>query len=374
MVVLSHHCPRLEYKCIIQIKQCTDGNRDNPVQVLQCIQSTGDYITSSKSLSKGIIQIKQCTDGNGDNPVQCKLNSAEFHPTSQVMLVAGMNQTLNLFQVDGKNNPKIQSIFLENYPIYSAHFSANGEEVIMGSKHKGFHYYDMMVGKMISVPPVKGLGEVNMKRFVVSPDGRFIAFLGLYGSIHLLSAKSKELIYTQKMNGSVGGVCFSQDGSTMYSYGDDGDVYIWDMKTRDCIHRFIDDGCTKGMSIAVSHDHNFLACGSYSGVVNIYEPSVCLKSRSPKPLKALLNLTTPCTNLVFNSTSEILAMCSDSAERAVKLVHVPSQTVFSNFPDRLDAKLRIPLCMDFSRNSGYFTVGTNKGLALLYRVKHYSNY
>ncbi|VDI39498.1 U3 small nucleolar RNA-associated protein 18 [Mytilus galloprovincialis] len=278
-----------------------------------------------------------------------------------------------IFQVDGKNNPKIQSIFLENYPIYSAHFSANGEEVIMGSKHKGFHYYDMMVGKMISVPPVKGLGEVNMKRFVVSPDGRFIAFIGSYGNIHLLSAKSKEWIFTQKMNGSVGGVCFSQDGSTMYSYGDDGDVYIWDMKTRDCIHRFIDDGCTKGMSIAVSHDHNFLACGSYSGVVNIYEPSVCLKSRSPKPLKALLNLTTPCTNLVFNSTSEILAMCSDSAERAVKLVHVPSQTVFSNFPDRLDAKLRIPLCMDFSRNSGYFTVGTNKGLALLYRYSFYSS-
>ncbi|CAC5403556.1 UTP18 [Mytilus coruscus] len=208
--------------------------------------------------------------------------------------------------VDGKNNPKIQIIFLENYSIYSAHFSANGEEVIMGSKHKGFHYYDMMVGKMISVPPIKGLGEVNMKRFVVSPDGRFIAFLGSYGNIHLLSAKSNEWIYTQKMNGNVGGVCFSQDGSTMYSYGDDGDVYIWDMKTRDCIHRFIDDG----------------SCGSYSGVVNIYEPSVCLKSRSPKPLKALLNLTTPCTNLVFNSTSEILAMCSDSAERAVKLVSI----------------------------------------------------
>ncbi|XP_063414949.1 U3 small nucleolar RNA-associated protein 18 homolog [Mytilus trossulus] len=53
-------------KGIIQIKQCTDGNRDNPVQ------STGDYITSSKSLSKGIIQIKQCTDGNRDNPVQVK--------------------------------------------------------------------------------------------------------------------------------------------------------------------------------------------------------------------------------------------------------------------------------------------------------------
>lgn len=92
------------------------------------------------------------------------------------------------------------------------------------------------------------------------------------------------------------------------------------MSTRDCIHHFIDDGCIRGLSIAVSHDNNFLACGSDSGVVNLYEPSVCLKSRSPKPQKALLNLTTPCKKLVFNSTSEILAMASDNAEKAVKLV------------------------------------------------------
>lgn len=353
-------------------EDAVQSDKDSDIEDL--LQSTGDYITASTSLSKGTIQIKQCTDANRDNPAQCKLNSVEFHPSSQVMLVAGMNQTLNLFQVDGKNNPKIQSIFLENYPIYTAHFSANGEEVIMGSKHKGFHYYDMMAGRMISVPPIKGLEEINMKRFIVSPDGRFLAFLGSYGNIHLLSAKSKEWIHTLKMNGSVTSLCFTKDGTRMYSHGDDSDVYIWDMKTRDCIHRFIDDGCTKGTSIAVSHDNNFLACGSKSGVVNIYEPSVCLKSRSPKPLKALLNLTTTCTNLVFNSTGEVLAMSSNSAERAVKLVHVPSQTVFSNFPDRLDSKLRIPMCMDFSRNSGYFTLGTNKGLALLYRVKHYSNY
>lgn len=48
---------------------------------------------------------------------------------------------------------------MERFPIYTAHFSANGEEVIMGSFHKGFHYYDMMAGKMVNVPPIKGKGK-----------------------------------------------------------------------------------------------------------------------------------------------------------------------------------------------------------------------
>jgi hypothetical protein len=36
------------------------------------LQSTGDYITASTSLSKGTIQIKQCTDANRDNPAQVR--------------------------------------------------------------------------------------------------------------------------------------------------------------------------------------------------------------------------------------------------------------------------------------------------------------
>lgn len=59
------------------------------------------------------------------------------------------------WQVDGKTNPKIQSFFLESFPIYCAHFSKDGEQVIMGSKHKSFKYLDMIGGKIVNVP-IKG--------------------------------------------------------------------------------------------------------------------------------------------------------------------------------------------------------------------------
>ena len=59
---------------------------------------------------------------------------------------------------------------------------------------------------------------------------------------------------------------------------------------------------------------------SSTGVVNLYEKETCLSSFEPKPLRAIMNLTTSCTSTKFNSSSEILAIASDQADKAVKLV------------------------------------------------------
>lgn len=336
------------------------------------LQSTGDYLDKSVVLAKGLIQMKKCTDANVDSPSAGKLRSVEFHPTAQVLLTGGMDRTLRLFQVDGKYNSKIQSVHLEKFPIYTAHFSSDGLEVIAGSHYKSFNYYDMMAGKVVNVPVIKGIEETQMKKFVVSPDGRHLAFLGRYGYIHLITAKTKEWISSVKMNGSVEAVTFNSDGSRMLSHGDDGRVYVWDMNTRDCVHQFVDHGCVNGTTIAASPNGRYIATGSNSGVVNLYDES-CLSNHYPIPLRAVTNLTTSCSSLVFNSTTEILAMASNEADSAVKLLHIASQTVFPNFPDNTE-RLHIPYSMDFSLNSGYFTVGNNKGHAHLYRVQHYTSY
>ena len=73
-----------------------------------------------------------------------------------------MKHTFDL-QVDGKTNPKIQSVYFENFPIYCAHFSTNGEEVILGSKHKTFQYYDMIAGKIVNVPRMKGMSGPQIR-------------------------------------------------------------------------------------------------------------------------------------------------------------------------------------------------------------------
>jgi len=336
---------------------------------------TGNYLSSSNAnLPSGELDIKKHKIFNADRPAKGKLKSVEFHKTAQILLTAGMDQTLRLFQVDGLNNPCIQSIFLDTFPIHTAHFSHDGQQVILGSRHSAFFYFDMIAGKLVNVPRIKALDGCSMGHFDVSPDGKFLAFMGRYGSIHFLTAQSKEWVGSVKMNGDVSAIAYNSDGSKLFSHGTAGEVYVWDVRQRSCCHKFTDEGCAlRGTSITVSPGDQFLATGSETGFVNIYDMETCLHSAAPKPLKAVDNLTTSCTFTKFNATAEILAIASDSQDAAMKLVHVPSLTVFSNFPGRLQS-MHNPTCADWSLNSGYLAVGNNKGQALQYRLKHYSNY
>ena len=60
---------------------------------------------------------------------------------------AGLNGTASLFQIDGKSNPKIQSVHFENFPIKTAHFTSDGKQFLVGSQHFGhFFAYDMVKG------------------------------------------------------------------------------------------------------------------------------------------------------------------------------------------------------------------------------------
>ncbi|XP_038057901.1 U3 small nucleolar RNA-associated protein 18 homolog [Patiria miniata] len=338
------------------------------------LRRTGDYLTASESLPKGSLNIRKVTNANKEQYTKGKLSALEFHPTSQVLLTAGEDQSLHIFQVDGKNNPKIQSVAMEHFPITNAHFSADGAEVIMSSRSRWYYVYDMIAGKVQKMSFLREYHERQpLRHFTVSPDGSFMAFLGLYGFIHLVSAKNKELISSLKMNGSVSSLAFSGDGSKLFSFGDDGEVYIWDMKSRECIHKFVDEGCIKGTTISVSRGGQYLACGSHSGVVNIYDSSQYMVAARPKPIKAVMNLMTSVTSAKFNHTNEILGVASFHAQSAVKLIHLPDCHVFQNFPPRADS-IGLPTMLDFSPSSGYMAVGNSRGKALLYRLGHYKDY
>ena len=91
-------------------------------------------------------------------------------------------------------------------------------------------------------------------------------------------------------------------------------------------------------------------------------------------LKSYKNLRTPISNLMFNSTSEILAMSSDSMQAATRLAHVPTHTVFSNFPAFKDKSMQYPRQVQFSPNSGFLAIGNSSGRVYLYRLNHYERY
>ncbi|KAM6049758.1 U3 small nucleolar RNA-associated protein 18 homolog [Theristicus caerulescens] len=336
---------------------------------------TGNFISNSESLPRGILKMSACPPANQERFANGRLATVQFHPSAQVVMTAGQDRSVSLFQVDGIRNPKIQSIYLESFPVYKACFSVDGEQVIAtGTHHKMFFVYDMMGGSIIPIEKVRGVEERFLRSFELSPDGSFMLLTGTSGYLHLLSMKTKELIGTMKVNGRCTATAFTPDSSKIYSYSKEGEVFIWDVRSRKCLHKFEDEGSLEGKCIAVSKNNQYVACGSASGVVNLYTTDVCLKENHPKPVKAIMNLVTSATCVTFNPTTEILAVASRETDEAVKLVHIPSYTVFSNFPVFRRKQIYLAQCMDFSPRSGFFSVGNNKGKALLFRLKHYSDF
>ena len=157
-----------------------------------------------------------------------------------------------------------------------------------------------------------------------------------------------------------------------------GEIYVWDLKAQECVHRFADDGSVRGTALAVSKNNRYLAAGSDSGVVNIYNRNALMDGGGsnggrPQPEKVVLNLTTAVTSVKFNPTSELLCVASELKENAVKMVHLPSMTVYQNFPS-LNYNLKRVNCVDFSLSGGYMSMGNNRGAANLYRLKYFGNY
>ena len=306
---------------------------------------------------------------------QSQLNCVEFHPTSTVALVSSPKGTVKLFQVDGKINAKIQSIDFKDFKIEIAKFNKSGDELIVGSKREsGFYfYYDMMAGKIVRIPFIRGKEKYCLEKFVLSNDGKYIASKGKNGFINVLTAKSKEHVFDLKMNGEVMSLGFSDDSNLLISNGNAGKAYVWDIRKRQCINRFTDEGCVLGTAVSLSPNSKYCCTGSDMGVVNVYKMDDILSKSQPKPLKSFMNLTTEISHLKFNHSSELLLMLSNAKDNSIKCVHMKSLTVYSNFPYASKNYGRI-YDSDISLNSGYLSFGTGGGTAHLFRLNHYSNY
>ncbi|KAL3515601.1 hypothetical protein ACH5RR_022503 [Cinchona calisaya] len=328
-------------------------------------------VKSGAKLLPGLLEYSRLVDANVDEPSGGPINSVQFHRNAQLLLTGGLDRRLRFFQIDGKRNTKIQSIFLDDCPIRKASFLPDGSAVIVSGRRKFFYSFDLVKAKVDKIGPLTGREEKSLEVFEVSPDSQTIAFLGNEGYILLVSSKSKELIGTLKMNGTVRSVTFTNDGRELLSSGGDGQVYHWDLRTRACFHKGVDEGCINGTSLCTSPNGNLFAAGSDSGIVNVYNRDEFLGGKR-KPTKTIENLTTKVDFMKFNHDAQILAICSSMKKNSLKLVHVPSFTVFSNWPPS-NRTLHYPRCLDFSPHGGFMAMGNAGGKVLLYKLHHYHN-
>ncbi|KAG0241896.1 U3 snoRNP protein [Mortierella sp. GBA43] len=336
------------------------------------LTSSKGYLEKSnklKILSPESVLVTRVKNANQMGYSKSVVQSVEFHPNGQMLLTAGFDRTLRLFQVDGKLNQMMQSVFFKDLPIYNAAFSSQGGAIVVSGRRKFFYTYNVEAGKVEKSQGIYGRQEKSLEKFSLSPCGKWIVFLGRDGYIIMVSSQTRQWVRNLKMNGNVRAVAWSSDSTHLYSVGGDTEIYQWEVSTGKCLHQFMDDGGFKPTSIAVSPDGQFWAVGSASGIVNVYDRS-CLTTRTPKALRAIGNLTTSIHTMRFNHDSQILAISSKSRKDQLRLIHIPSLKVFPNWPTK-GTPLSYVTCLAFSPKSGYLAIGNDKGRVLLYRLNHY---
>lgn len=328
---------------------------------------------SSAHIKANRLQFKRMKDlnraGYEEGP---GITGIQFHPTSSVALVTGGSSGVaSIYSIDGHRNDKLHSITFDKFAIRSCRLNRSGSEAIIGGPKKFCYTYDLLSGAtQRSFLP---RAVTQMGRFELSPCGRYIAVKGRFGEVHVLDAASKELVVTMKQENVCSALVFTGDSQKLLVHSNDAEVTVFDMRRHRALHRFNDEGCVNGSSLALSPNGRLLAAGSAQGVVNVYDYETVLASANPRPLKTVFNLTTGISAATFNHSSELLAIGSKEIDDALKLVHCQTGTVYNNFPG-VQGGIGKPQTVSFSPQSGYMAIGNSGKEVTLYRLKHFSNY
>lgn len=364
----------------------SDDNELDKVSSL-LTKKAGKYIKKQKGLGSRIINfnpIKDISLGyHKDKPV----SSVKFHPTKPVLMVGSSKGQISLFNVCEADNLKkieknnyLQHINIKTFRLSNAEYYSGGTKILASGYQSACLYsYDILNGTVDETFIPKGVKRFSYGQFAVSSCGTLIALLGDVSEVYVLNSNTFEIVATFLASSRVVSATFSKNNrNEIYGYTDDGNVYIWNLTSRSEQSTFIDKGCIHGSKIAISHNDQFIACGSNNGFINIYDVTKAKLSdtcSSIEPLYTISNLTTAGDILSFNNTSEILAYGSTLKNMQMRLYHVGSGTTYENFPHVSEMrKYEKVTCVDFSPNSGFVVFGTQRGGLKMYRLNNFTCY
>lgn len=87
-------------------------------------------------------------------------------------------------------------------------------------------------------------------------------------------------------------------------------------------------------------------------------------------MKVIMNITTPISGVKFNHDAQMLAIFASDKRNALRLIHLPSGTVFQNWPKE-DVPLKRVCAVEFNTTSGLVAIGNIQGHALLFKLHHF---
>lgn len=88
----------------------------------------------------------------------------------------------------------------------------------------------------------------------------------------------------------------------------------------------------------------------------------------PTPTRGFEQLTTPITNIAFTPDGQLLAFASKHKKDALRLVHLPSCTVYRNWPTENTPLGRIS-AVAFGNQSDLLAVGNDQGKIRMWEIR-----
>ncbi|KAF2853875.1 U3 small nucleolar RNA-associated protein-like protein [Plenodomus tracheiphilus IPT5] len=336
------------------------------LQDADLLSRTSTSTAKRRKLQAGTVDIQRLKDVTKSGP--SAITSLSFHPSYPLLLSSGPSSTLYLHHVNPSPpnpNPLLTSLHIKRTPLVTTAFhpSASDSRIFLSARRRYFHVWNIATGRVEKVSRVYGHQheQRTMEYFSLSPNGKYMALRGSSrkggGVINLLDAQTLQWA-TQVRVESRGGVAdfaWWGDGMGLTIAGKSGEVTEWSVEDG-IVGRWVDEGAVGTTVIALGGKSGrdswlggdrWVAIGSSSGVVNIYDRRAWAANdaavegaadvnggipKAPKPLRALGNLTTPISHLHFSNDGQVLAMASRWKNNALRLVHLPSATVFKNWP------------------------------------------